>query len=263
MTTTSDPPSTIRPAARAPRPVTGRPRQWWVPLFAVYCVGFAVFGGYRYVAFDSGSARIPTRTELPYHYPILALHVLTGAIAVALAWMQVWPWLRETYPTVHRWIGRTYFFAGVFPSAILAYPAAVLTMTGQTVRIALLVLAVLWTGTAIAGYRATRQGRYEDHRRWMLRNVALTTVIITSRLIAYGMIYSTPWLLPETYSGAVQENLLFVASATSGHWAAMLLHLLFVEWWLLRPRRGAQRPARPARRVVAAPTPAPASTPAP
>jgi hypothetical protein len=44
------------------------------------------------------------------------------------------------------------------------------------------ILAVLWFGTTLAGFRAIRQRRYADHRRWMLRSVALSFSIVANRV---------------------------------------------------------------------------------
>ena len=42
-------------------------------------------------------------------------------------------------------------------------------------------LGLLWLVTGLAGYRAARQRRFADHRRWMLRSVALTWSIVANR----------------------------------------------------------------------------------
>ena len=234
----------------APVDVGGAPRsrtvpRWlresWVAALAVYCLGFAVYGAHRYTTFESRFSRVPIRADVPVHYPLLALHVLTGAVAVSLAWLQVWPWLRERRPDLHRRIGRTYFFAGVFPSAVLAFPVAVLTPGGQGIRAVLLTMAVLWSITAVAGFRAAVQGRYADHRRWMLRNVAMTTTIITSRILSVLFVDSTLALLPGTYDD--QRQFVYLTMSATGLWAAIVLHLFFVEWVLLRPRSRRRRAA--------------------
>jgi len=42
-------------------------------------------------------------------------------------------------------------------------------------------LNVLWIWTGVMGYRAARRRRYAEHRRWMIRNFALTLGAIASR----------------------------------------------------------------------------------
>ncbi|MEU1289217.1 DUF2306 domain-containing protein [Kitasatospora sp. NPDC005856] len=238
----ADVPQTAR-SASAPPPWW---RRIWIVLFAAYCVGFAVYGGYRYVTLDPEQSRVPIRPDIALHHPLLTVHVLTGVVAVLLAWTQVWPWLRNNHPRVHRRVGWVYYLAGVIPSGLLAFPVAVLTPAGQGIRAALLAMSALWAATTVLGLLAAVQHRYEDHRRWMLRNVALSTTIATSRIVGRLGVEVTDWLLPETY--ADKQRLVFEEMNAAGLWAALALHLLFVEWYLLRPRRR----RRPATRAVAA-----------
>jgi hypothetical protein len=227
----------------------GRKVPTWLMLLAFYCLGFAVYGSYRYVTFDQSQARtLPPRPDVPFQYPLLVLHILFGAVAISTAWLQVWPWLRNTYPVAHRWIGRTYFFLGVFPSGLLALPTAVLLTGGQSVRLALFTMGVLWLFTGIAGYRAARQHRYADHRVWMLRSVALTTAVVTMRPLSYGDMYLMAWLLPDTYPLGRYDS--FIQMEAVGLWGALAQHLVIVEWFILKPAR-----RQPARNVPPAPRP--------
>jgi uncharacterized membrane protein YozB (DUF420 family) len=235
MTATEDKAVADRGTGRDRKPGAHWLRRSWVVLFAVYCLGFGVYGGYRYVTLDQSLSRVAIRPDVPLHYPLLTAHVLTGVVAVSLAWLQVWPWLRDNHPRVHRRVGWTYFLAGVIPSGLLSFPVAVLTPAGQSVRATLLVMGVLWVFTTAAGLRAVLQHRYEDHRRWMLRNVALTTTIITSRILSRLFIHYTFELLPDTYRH--QRLLVYTGMSSTGLWLSIVLHLGFVEWYLLRPRR--------------------------
>ncbi|WP_181795180.1 DUF2306 domain-containing protein [Streptomyces sp. WELS2] len=231
--------SATTPSRAVPTPANRTTPRWlresWVVLFAVYCIGFGIYGEAKYATFSREMSRVPVRPDVPAHYPLLAIHVLTGFIAICLAWCQVWPWLRETRPQLHRRLGWVYYLFGVFPSCLLAFPVAILTPAGQAVRSVLLVLAVMWTVTVVAGFRAILQHRYEDHRRWMLRNVALTTTIVTSRILSWWFVSWTDGLLPDTYEH--QPLLTFTSMSATGLWTALLLHMSFVEWYLLRPRR--------------------------
>jgi uncharacterized membrane protein YozB (DUF420 family) len=235
-----------KPADRARKPRPRWLRESWVVLLAIYCIGFGVYGESAYVTFDKKLSRVTMRPNIPWQYPVLVIHVAAGAVAVCLAWCQVWPWLRETHPRAHRYIGWVYYVAGVIPAGIAAFPTAVITPDGQAIRSVLLVIAVCWAITTVAGLRAVVQHRYEDHRRWMLRNVALTTTIITSRILSWQFVDRTFQFLPKTYDH--QVLLTATSMNATGLWTALLLHLGFVEWYLLRPRRrrGAQRPVRAA-----------------
>jgi hypothetical protein len=226
------------------RPASQKRLPFWVALMAIVCVGFAVYGEFRYITFDPTQARILPRAGSHLQYPLLSLHVLFGAVAISLCWLQVWPWLRDNHPTIHRRIGWTYLLLGVFPSGLLAIPVAILVTEGHSVRMAFLTLAVLWLTSAVLGLRATLQRRYADHRVWMLRNVALTTSIITMRPLSYGALAVLSALLPNTYPANSLATVIIVEDA--GFWAAIVIHLVVVEWIVLRRRGRAVVRPRPA-----------------
>ena len=76
-------------------------------------------------------------------------------------------------------------FAGVLPAGAigLVIGALIAVRSGdacQQRRCSPLV----WLTVTITGYRAGRQYRIADHRRWMIRSVVLTLSIITNRVWA-------------------------------------------------------------------------------
>ncbi|WP_380728503.1 DUF2306 domain-containing protein [Saccharothrix hoggarensis] len=190
----------------------------------------------------SQSTALPPRPEVPLQYPLLALHVIFGSVAMVTAPFQVWPWLRNSRPKVHRRIGLVYYFGGVIPSGILAIPTAVFVSAGQSLRMALFTLGVLWLFTTYVGFRAALQGRYDDHRRWMVRNVALTTSIITARLMFMANFFGIQMLAPDTYPADARWT--FTEAYSAGIWGGLVVHLIIAEWISLRPRRRARRATR-------------------
>ena len=148
------------------------------------------------------------------------------------ACLQIWPWLRRTRPDVHRRIGRVYLFGGVLPGGVAVLGVAPVSSTGPVSAVGNTVLAVLWLATSVAGYWAARAHRYADHRRWMLRSVALTFSIVLNRawLVAFALLFS-PFV--------DDEAALWPAAAGASVWASWVVNLLIVEWWVLAPRRRA------------------------
>ncbi|GAA2842503.1 hypothetical protein GCM10010441_78210 [Kitasatospora paracochleata] len=208
-------------------------RQWWVALFALYCIGFALYGADPYLSFNQAHARIfPPRS--PVQYPLIVAHVFTGVVAVSLAWVQVWPRLRARRPKLHRSLGRVYLMAGVFPAGLLAIPTAVLDTGGQSIRLALLTIDTLWLFTGVLGWTAAVKRRYQDHRRWMLRNVALTTVIVTARPFAFANLFLMHWINPTAYSLTSYHS--HVTFLNIGLWGSLAFHLVLVEWVVLSRR---------------------------
>jgi hypothetical protein len=206
-----------------------------VPVLLVVVALFLALELPAYLGFDPAASRVPARPDLPLHYPLLVAHILFGSVALVTACLQIWPWLRRTRPAVHRWSGRTYLFGGVFPGGLAVLAVAPVSSTGPVSSVGNTALAVLWLGTGLAGYRAARAHRYGDHRRWMLRSVALTFSIVTNRiwLVAYFLLF-TPFLGDDPAA-------LAVAAAGASVWSSWVVNLLVVEWWVLRPPGRLQR----------------------
>ena len=184
-----------------------------------------------YLGFDPAMSRVPVRPDYALHYPLLVAHILFGSVALVTACLQIWPWLRRTHPDVHRWSGRIYLFGGVFPGGLAVLGVAPVSSTGPVSAVGNTVLAVLWLVTSVAGYRAARSHRFGDHRRWMLRSVALTFSIVLNRvwLAVYVLL-----LMPILGGDEATSTL---AAAGASVWTSWVVNLLVVEWWVLRPRR--------------------------
>jgi uncharacterized membrane protein YozB (DUF420 family) len=196
--------------------------------FAAVVLAFLAFSLPPYLGLDPAQSRVAP--VYPLHYPLLVAHIGFGTIALLTAGLQIWPWLRRAHPRVHRWSGRLYLFGGVFPAGVAVLGAAPVSATGPVGAVGNSMLAVLWLGTAWAGWRAARDRRYADHRRWMVRSVALTFSIVVNRV--WIGIYLGVFAL----FGPLDEAAVLGASAASV-WTSWVVNLLVAEWWLLRPRR--------------------------
>jgi len=119
----------------------------------------------------------------------------------------------------------------VFPGGLAVLGVAPVSSTGPVSAVGNTVLAVLWLVTSVAGYRAARSRRFGDHRRWMLRSVALTFSIVLNRIwLAVYVLLLMPVLGHD-------EAALTLAAAGASVWTSWVVNLLVVEWWVLRPRR--------------------------
>ncbi|WP_175647626.1 DUF2306 domain-containing protein [Streptomyces cyaneochromogenes] len=226
---------------------------------------FLVLSLPRYLTFDPRRSRVPQPENFTFHYPLLVAHILFGSVAIVTCCLQIWPWLRQAHPAVHRVSGRLYVFAGVLPAGVLGLVLGATSPSGLTMRMSSLMLSSLWLITAIAGYRTARQRRWGDHRRWMVRSFALTMAIVLSRVYLLLLMAT---VLPEPASAdpAVMDawNDALIGNAD---WPAWITTLLIAEWWLTERGAGAKHKARAARRRTAAaashrdndqtPTPAP------
>ncbi|MDT7589702.1 MAG: hypothetical protein QOE32_7252 [Pseudonocardiales bacterium] len=237
-------PTTAAPDGPPRRGRTSRQRAWLPPLI-VLSVLFLIFSLPPYLGFDPAKSRLPTRADYPLHYPLLVGHIMFGSVALLAGCLQVWPWLRGRFPRVHRWAGRLYLFGGVFPAGVLVLGVAPVSSTGFTSAVGNTTLAVLWLGTAAAGYRAARQRRFADHRTWMVRSFALTLSIVFNRvwLILFLILIDVP-SVAGLFGG--DETTRIQTAAAASVWLSWVANLLFAEWYVLRRKPApARKPAPP------------------
>jgi uncharacterized membrane protein YozB (DUF420 family) len=204
-------------------------RPWVVPLalLTVIFIGYAVP---PYLSLDPGRARIQPMPSHASYYPLLVTHILLGSVALLAACVQVWPALRRSRPAIHRWSGRVYV-ATALTASVCVMIISPMGLHGANQRVANTMLAVLWFGTTLAGFRAIRQRRFADHRRWMLRSFALAFSIVAFRLwmpVAFAV------FVPEIYTGAEVDEAALNQAIGVTSWVSWVVNLLIIEWWLHR-----------------------------
>ncbi|MFD8645423.1 DUF2306 domain-containing protein [Streptomyces zaomyceticus] len=215
-----------RPAAeRSAAPAWWR-RPWVLPL-GVVVFAFLSFVWPPYLGLDPKASLIPIRPGSPQHYPMLVAHIATGTIALVTVVLQLWPWLRRSHPAAHRLIGRAYVFAGVLPSALLAFFITPLSM-GPSVGTTL--GGVLWLFTTGMGFTRAVQGRILAHRMWMLYSFAFAINIVWGRVFVVLLM-----------SLGVQNQAIWSQVAGTAPWLGWVINLFLVQWWL---NRTADRPLK-------------------
>jgi uncharacterized membrane protein len=152
-------------------------------------------------------------------------HAFGGAIAALIGPFQLITRLRTAWPKVHRWMGRTYLLA-VLAGGLAGLYFAPTSTAGTVGRVGFTVLALFWLYSGTRAYLAIRRGNVQEHRRWMLRNYALTFGAATLRIE-----------LPLLIIGGLS----FPAAYSLVAWISWVPNWLAVEAWLRR------RKAAPAR----------------
>lgn len=109
-------------------------------------------------------------------------HIFGAAVALALGPLQFSVKLRKRRPRVHRWIGRLYLGIGVAVGGLAGLYVASNAFGGTPARAGFAALALAWLFTGACAYRAIRARNIAAHRRWMIRNFALTFAAVTLRL---------------------------------------------------------------------------------
>ncbi len=213
---------------------------------------FLAFALPPYLGLDPAAARLPLPADAPWFYPALVAHIGFGSIALLAAVLQVWPWLRRRHPAVHRWSGRAYVFLGVLPAGLVVLAVAPFSVSGGVVgNVGNTLLALLWLGTTIAGYRAARARRHAEHREWMVRSVALAFSIVVNRLWSVLCIAA---FAPEVFSGGPVDPVALSQAVGASIWLSWVVNLLVAEYWLhrTRTRRTRKGPSGPEARPVVA-----------
>lgn len=219
-----------------------RRRIWWLVPFAVVWLAILTYMLSAYVPPEIGHSRVPMHGN-EVHFWLLVAHIATAAMATVTGFAQFVPWVRRRHPRIHRWTGRTYLFAGVFPSMVLAVPVAAWSPFGLSNILGLLALDGMWMFTAIAGYRAARQRRYADHRVWMIRNFAVTLASLASRpwQVLLAVLIFGPLFGPMYHNQAAPA---IHDLASSNIWIALAVNVFVVEVYV--QRRYGRRRAVPA-----------------
>jgi uncharacterized membrane protein len=166
------------------------------------------------------------------HLNILVTHVAGAMVALALGPFMFLSHLRVRWPGIHRWLGRVYLL-GVLAGGVAGLALAPYAYTGATTSAGFAMLGLLWLGTGVMAFLRIREGDIQAHRRWMLRNFALTLAGVSLRLQT----------LPLAMAFGFDLGYMFVA------WSCWVPNILVAEW-MLRRRRPASPPVAVQGQVV-------------
>jgi len=146
-------------------------------------LGVAAYAVVVYTAFPLGAFVMPAmRAAFEAHPEAISTHIFASAIALALGPAQFSARLRQGRPALHRWIGRVYLGVGVGVGGLAGLVMATHASGGAWARLGFGSLAAAWLCTGAVAYQAARRRSFVAHRRWMVRNFALTFAAVTLRL---------------------------------------------------------------------------------
>lgn len=185
-------------------------------MFALSMMVVLVAG--RYLTLDPETFFLEQRDVYVAHTAGITLHVAGAIVALALGPFQFLSGLREKRPRLHRVLGRVYL-TGVLAGGVAGLYMATFAYTGAVARAGFTALALLWLSTATMAITCIRRGDITAHRRWMIRNFALTFAGVTLRLEL----------------GVFGSFVDFRASYMLVAWTCWIGNLLFAEW-LIRKR---------------------------
>ena len=176
------------------------------------CIGIAVYG----TSFFLGTPGNPhfARYILP-----LRLHIAGGMGALLAGPWQFSEKLRARAINFHRWLGRFYLLE-VLLGSIAGFAMATVSDQGLPTHLGFGILAVLWFFTGLQAYLKIRRGDVAAHRRWMIRNFALSLAAVTLRNYLPLMLFAFHWS--------------FRASDITVSWVCWVPNFLVAEWLVRR-----------------------------
>ncbi|MDQ1153167.1 DUF2306 domain-containing protein [Brevundimonas sp. SORGH_AS_0993] len=160
-------------------------------LLTLLCLGVAAYSA-RYLV---SPPKTPAQAlGNPMGVPWLVVHIAGAVTALVVGSLQFLPALRRGAGPPHRWIGRVYV-AGCLVGGTGGLVLTPGSFAGPIASVGFGGLAILWIVTTGLGWRAAVQGRFVDHRRWMIRSWALTLAALTLRLyLPLVMVFGLPFL---------------------------------------------------------------------
>jgi uncharacterized membrane protein len=182
---------------------------------------FLTFGVAGYAAFVYGVLPLGSLVHPDMQANFLAhstgiyTHAFASILALVLGPFQFSARLREKHTDLHRWLGRSYLAVGVLVGGLSGLYMSQYAFGGPVAKSGFAVLAVLWLYTGWRAYLAIRRGAVAEHRKWMVRNFALTFAAVMLRLY-----------LPASMAAGLG----FAAAYPVIAWLCWVPNVLFAEW---------------------------------
>ena len=194
-------------------------------------IGVAGYAAVSYGLFPLGSLVHPEMKAVFEAHPIgIYTHIFASIVALVLGPFQFSGALRQRYTVVHRWSGRVYLLVGVLIGGVSGLYMAQFAYGGLVARTGFTLLALGWLATGLMAYLAIRRRDVTNHRRWMIRNYALTFAAVTLR-IYLGLFFAAGVRFEDFYP--------LVA------WLCWVPNLLVAEWLLKSSQRADLNPNAP------------------
>lgn len=207
------------PAPRRPRKPFWR-RPWILPL-AVVVVLYVYLQSAQVVGVPADQRPLPPHDDFPAYYPLLVVHMIGGTVAMFTMCLQLWPWLRQHHPRVHRVSGRLYV-SGTIVSAVLGL--IVVWWAPQPGKLGGVCMLLFWLVATVAAFRAIRRRNFVAHRRYMLYSFA----VAANNLWAFFILMAIK---------ALEIPLDMAYFAEGARWITWVGNLMLVQWWLYRTAR--------------------------
>jgi uncharacterized membrane protein len=178
--------------------------------------GVAGYAAYTYGMLPLGALVHPDmQANFLAHSTGIYTHAFAAIVALVLGPFQFSSRLRQKHLQLHRWLGRSYLAIGVLVGGVSGLYMAQFAYGGPVARLGFAALALFWLYTGLHAFLAIRRGAVNEHRRWMVRNFALTFAAVTLRIY-----------LPSSMLAGIDFSVAYPIIA----WLCWVPNLLFAEW---------------------------------
>ena len=139
----------------------------------------------EYFSFREDINFLLVREELIKQWPwklSFYLHISGALVALAVASVQFWPWLRKRHLKLHKVLGKLYAL-GIAIAAPAGLYMAVFARGGTFAQIGFVCMDLAWIYTTYRGVHAIIvEKNVAVHRDWITRSYAVTFAAVTLRL---------------------------------------------------------------------------------
>jgi uncharacterized membrane protein len=156
---------------------------WLLAAFLAAGIGLRTF----YVVVFSGSrfGLLNTKPEALLNDPLwntgFHIHILFGAVALLIGWLQFNARLRDKYLRLHRNIGKVYVISALL-SAAAGMALGFVATGGPVAATGFIGLGIAWFSTTLAAYLVIRKKQILRHQKLMIYSYALCFAAVTLRL---------------------------------------------------------------------------------
>lgn len=199
---------------------------------AILSYGVAAYAVVMY-GFGPGARNLhpEMRAVFESHAIGIRTHIFASALALLLGPLQFSARLRQRWPGAHRWMGRMYLGVAVLAGGVAGLYMSRYAFGGLPAQLGFAGLAIAWLYTGAMAFLAVRKRDIASHRRWMIRNFALSFAAVTLRLY-----------LPSAFL----LGLPFATAYAVIAWLCWVPNLLVAQWLAKTPQQPAARPTRAA-----------------
>lgn len=126
----------------------------------------------------------------PDHFALLYIHMIGGTIMLFVGAANLYVGTTNRFFKYHKLLGRTYLIGGTLG---VAFVVVVLLSTAHksnpqviftNATISLLTLATAWLACAAMAYRSVLNGKYGEHRDWIIRSYVLAWSFVFCRIVS-------------------------------------------------------------------------------